>query len=200
MPPHSRNQGIAGTPSPRRAHAWLSTFRGESGSLRSCGNTVFLRSLRAFRLRSACHIQFYYPRLLRRWSLAAEVHCWDVSASRSPWRTCILQRGVGCSQLRWALLQACAPAFSPSEGRDQPAKVHCCCEATPVIYCSDESGHECPLWRMWYDQSHWSHCLLALCWTPFWVYTDEVPWWSDFIYWGGWFLMECLTQKHIWLL
>lgn len=46
---------------------------------------------------------FYYPRLFSRWSLAGEVSCWDVSASRIPWRTCILQRGVGCShsQLRW---------------------------------------------------------------------------------------------------
>lgn len=90
----------------------------ESGSLYSCSNTVFLRSLRAFRLRSACHIQFYYPRLFSRWSLAGKVHCWDVSASRIPWRTCILQRGVGCSDslLRWAPLQACGPALSPARG------------------------------------------------------------------------------------
>lgn len=90
----------------------------ESGSLYSCSNTVFLRSLRAFRLRSACHIQFYYPRLLSKLFLAGEVQCWDVSASfRIPWQTCILQRGVGCSntQLRWASLQACA-AFSSARG------------------------------------------------------------------------------------
>lgn len=41
---------------------------------------------------------FYYPRLFSICPLAGEVHCWDVSASRNPWRTCILQTGVGCSK------------------------------------------------------------------------------------------------------
>lgn len=89
----------------------------ESDSLDSCTNTVFLRSLGAFRLRSACRIQFYYPRLLGRWSPVGEVHCWDVSAPRIPWRTCILQTGVGCSLSCYELRRLmCAAALCPVRG------------------------------------------------------------------------------------
>lgn len=88
----------------RRATAWIPVL-------------VFLRSLGAFRLRSACHIQFYYPRLLGRWSPVGEVHCWDVSAPRIPWRTCILQTGVGCSLSCYELRRLmCAAARCPVRG------------------------------------------------------------------------------------
>lgn len=89
-------------------------------SLCSCSNAAFLRSLRVFRRRSACHIQLYYPRLFGRWSLAGEVRCcWDVTASRSPWRTCILQRWAAQSTAMGSAADLC----TSSVGRDQPGKV-----------------------------------------------------------------------------
>lgn len=93
----------------------------ESGSLCSYSNTVFLRSLRAFRLRSACHIQFLLSSTLQymfsgRWStlLGRERFAESLANMHTADRGGLLKN----SQLRWAPLQkkACAPAFSPARG------------------------------------------------------------------------------------
>lgn len=94
----------------------MSTFRGESDCLDSC--TSIPPVTRGFpppvRLP---HPNFYYPRLLGRWSPVGEVHCWDVSAPRIPWRTCILQTGVGCSLSCYELRRLmCAAALCPVRG------------------------------------------------------------------------------------
>lgn len=133
----------------------------ESDSLYSCINTVFLRSLGAFRLRSACHIQFYYPRLLGRWSTAGEVHCWDVSASRIPWRTCILQTGVGCSLNCYGLCKpVCASLLSPARGGVSQERYPAWgCAIKPLLW-GDKNGHVFALWSTCCDQSElFTKCL-----------------------------------------
>lgn len=114
----------------------------ESDSLYSCSNTVFLRSLGAFRLRSACHIQFFS--ILDSWVDGL----WPVEHTAGTWalrgfpgehaycRQGWAAQTVSCYGLRWKPVHQ----LLPSEGRDQPGKVHWGYTIKPLP-CSEKSGH-----------------------------------------------------------